>query len=360
MGCCELKAEIISRIIDDFAPPIEKGHTFANGLAIGDEQAEVTRFYVAISPSQLYGIINKPSVDGGVYVAYFGKLKDEERLLISFAIKDKNRMVIKCIGDTWRFYSWGVASKIARDIDLVDPDPVKPMGYESNYKVVTFVPLEYLAKVRDAAFSVGAGRYGQYSKCSFSSSGKGTFLGSRESKPSYGEAGRFEEIQEERLEVVVPSDRLMRIITSIRKAHPYEQPVIEAYRLHGGKPFGEGRTGALGKDGDGDLVVRKVSAILKSRPIYTNGQSGGKNVMIWDGDPVEGLRQAIFRNVDIYVGKDSSGMARIVGNLFSGLILEFPSYCFAMAGARELVYTLRERSKQEDWGLRTFLPARGL
>lgn len=354
-----LKAEIIDSIIDDFAPSIQADSSLEAHPVVGEEKVEVTKFYVALNPFQLYGIISKHSQDGGVYVAYFGKLKDQERSLISLAIKDSKSIVVRCVSDTWRFYSWGVASKIAKTIDLVDPDPVKPMGYESAFKIVTFVPPEHLVRVREAAFAAGGGKYGQYSKCSFSSSGKGTFLGSKATKPSYGEAGRFEEINEERLEMVVPFDRMMRVVSAIRKAHPYEEPVIEAYRLHGGKPFGEGRTGILAKDADANLVARKISTILKSRPVLINGQTAGRRVMIWDGEPVEGLHEAILRNVDIYVGRDSSGMARVAGTLFSGLILEFPSDCFTMAGARELVYTLREGSKQQDWGLRTFLPAKG-
>lgn len=359
MGLRELKAELINTVIDEFSPPDQTAFSWESGVVIGDSEVEVSRFYIALNPPQLYGIISKLSFQDGIYVAYFGRLTSDERSLIALAIKARGKVVVKCVGESWRYHSWGVASKIARDIDLVDPKPVKPLGYESSSKVVTFVPSDHLVRVREAAFAAGGGRYGQYSKCSFSGSGKGTFLGSKESHPAYGKAGRYEAIQEERLEVVAPFDRVMRVVQAIRRVHPYEEPVVETYRLHGGSMFGEGRTGKLLQDADGNLIARKISAILKSRPVYTNGQPTGKTVMIWDGDPVEGLRESILRNIDTYIGRDSSAMSKIVGNLFSGLILEFPSYCFNMAGARELVYTLKERSKQENWGLRTFLPSKG-
>ena len=354
-----MKAEVINAVIDDFSPPLEReSFSFQSGV-VGDSGIEVSRFYAALNPLQLHGIISRLSPEEGVYVAYFGELTEDERLLISMGIKGRKNIVIKCVGEAWRYHSWGVASGIAKDIELVDSKPVKPLGYEASFKVVTFVPPEHLAHVREAAFGAGAGRYGQYSKCSFSAAGKGTFLGSKESQPKYGQAGRFEEIQEERLEVVSPYDRVMRVVQAMRKAHPYEEPVIEVYRLHGGKMFGEGRIGNLAQDVDVNFISQRISAILKSRPVYMSGKPGGKTVMIWDGDPVEGLKECALRNVSIYVGRDSNGMSKIIGNLFSGVIIEFPSYCFNMAGARELVYTLRKRSKQEDWGLRTFLPSKG-
>ena len=46
-----------------------------------------------------------------------------------------------------------------------------------NRKLVVFVPREALADVRDALFAAGAGRLGDYERCSWYTAGTGTFLG---------------------------------------------------------------------------------------------------------------------------------------------------------------------------------------
>ena len=80
--------------------------------------------------------------------------------------------------------------------------------------------------------------------------------------------------------------------------------------------------------------------------------------MIWDGRPERGLYEALLRGVDLYVGPDSHGLAGLVGKTLDSGCVEFPLYCFLLMGAKELVYMVREKSKRESWGLRTFLPSK--
>ena len=55
-------------------------------------------------------------------------------------------------------------------------------------KLVVFVPAEALDRVRDALFEAGAGRIGDYERCSWYAEGTGTFLGREGTQPSIGEA----------------------------------------------------------------------------------------------------------------------------------------------------------------------------
>ena len=57
-------------------------------------------------------------------------------------------------------------------------------------KLVVFVPPEALDAVRDAVFAAGAGRIGEYERCSWYTEGTGTFLGGEATTPAVGEAGR--------------------------------------------------------------------------------------------------------------------------------------------------------------------------
>src|SRR5690606_20292300 len=45
------------------------------------------------------------------------------------------------------------------------------------YKLITFVPPEHLDRLREELAAAGAGQIGDYSECSFSIEGEGTFRG---------------------------------------------------------------------------------------------------------------------------------------------------------------------------------------
>ena len=98
-------------------------------------------------------------------------------------------------------------------------------------KLVVFVPPEALDAVRDAVFEAGAGRVGDYERCSWYTEGTGTFLGGESTSPVVGEKGREERVPELRLETVFPADRLNDVVAALRSAHPYEEPAFDVYRL---------------------------------------------------------------------------------------------------------------------------------
>ncbi len=100
-----------------------------------------------------------------------------------------------------------------------------------NRKLVVFVPREALEDVRDALFAAGAGRIGDYERCSWYGAGTGTFLGGAETAPSVGERGREERVAELRLETVFPADRQADVVRALRAAHPYEEPAFDIYAL---------------------------------------------------------------------------------------------------------------------------------
>jgi hypothetical protein len=50
-------------------------------------------------------------------------------------------------------------------------------------------------------------------------------------KPAIGKVGKLEEVEEERVEFVCETHCLDEVIAAIRKAHPYEEPAIEAWKV---------------------------------------------------------------------------------------------------------------------------------
>jgi hypothetical protein len=100
-----------------------------------------------------------------------------------------------------------------------------------NRKLVVFVPEEALDVVREALFAAGAGRIGDYTRCSWYTPGIGTFLGSESTAPALGERGREERVSELRLETVFPVELHEHVVDALRRAHPYEEPAFDVYEL---------------------------------------------------------------------------------------------------------------------------------
>ena len=101
----------------------------------------------------------------------------------------------------------------------------------SYLKIVTYVPLTHADKVREAIGKAGGGKLGNYSFASFSSKGTGRFLPNAGAKPAIGKIGKLEEVEEERIEFVCDTKLKSTVIRAIKKAHPYEEPVIDIWPI---------------------------------------------------------------------------------------------------------------------------------
>ena len=100
-----------------------------------------------------------------------------------------------------------------------------------NRTLVVCVPPDALAAVREALFGAGAGRIGDYERCSWSTGGTGTFRPLAGASPAVGEVGAEEHVPEHRLETVFPADRQDEVVAALRGAHPYEEPAFDIYEL---------------------------------------------------------------------------------------------------------------------------------
>jgi hypothetical protein len=96
---------------------------------------------------------------------------------------------------------------------------------------VWFVPREALDPTREAVFRAGAGRIGDYTRCSWYTAGTGTFLGGVGTDPAIGERGREERTAELRVETVVPAERVRDVVDALLAAHPYEEVAFDLYPL---------------------------------------------------------------------------------------------------------------------------------
>jgi hypothetical protein len=98
-------------------------------------------------------------------------------------------------------------------------------------KLVWFVPEDALEATRSAVFAAGAGRIGEYERCSWYTPGTGTFLPLEGAQPAIGEVGREEQVPELRVETVVPLELAADVVRALVAAHPYEAVAYEVYPL---------------------------------------------------------------------------------------------------------------------------------
>ena len=100
-----------------------------------------------------------------------------------------------------------------------------------KYKLVFTVPVENTDAVRQAIGEAGAGQLGNYSFCSFSVKGIGRFKPEQGANPTIGEAGKMEEVEEERVECQVDPEVLDAVLAALKKTHPYEEVAYDVWKL---------------------------------------------------------------------------------------------------------------------------------
>lgn len=98
-------------------------------------------------------------------------------------------------------------------------------------KIVVFVPKSHTDKVRQAMGDAGAGKIGNYSHCSYSVAGVGRYKPLSGAHPAIGEIGKFEEVEEERVECVCEKSKIKAVLVAVRKVHPYEEVAFDIYPL---------------------------------------------------------------------------------------------------------------------------------
>lgn len=99
------------------------------------------------------------------------------------------------------------------------------------YKLVFFVPETHLEPVKSAVFAAGAGHMGNYDSCCWQVAGTGQFRPLKGSEPYIGSVDVLEKVTEFKVETVCKDDCIKEVIVALLKAHPYEEPAFDVWRL---------------------------------------------------------------------------------------------------------------------------------
>lgn len=207
------------------------------GLLLGDEASDVVRIITCLT---LTPDVAEEAITTGarLIVAHHPILFKPVKQLTGAT--SEGRMLLKLMRHGIAVYSphtaydnsaTGINQQLAELLDLTEIAPLRPRLAGEQTKLVTFVPEGQLDAVRQAIWNAGAGVIGNYRECSFNLRGVGTFHGSDDTNPAVGQAGRLEQIDEVRVEIVCPASRVSHAIDALRNAHPYEEPAIDVIPL---------------------------------------------------------------------------------------------------------------------------------
>lgn len=203
----------------------------------------------------------------------------------------------------------GVNDLLAEALHLKDCEVLVPTTTIPYKKMVVFVPESDADNVRKALGDAGAGAIGNYSHCSFTSHGTGSFLPGDKSNPHIGERGKQEFVSEVKIESIYPAAIEKQVIEAVLRAHPYEEVAYDLYPLENeGESLGLGRIGML----PNEMTLREFVECVKSAfdvpSVRVVGELDRKvsKVAVLGGDGNKYVKHAIRKRADVYVTGDVS------------------------------------------------------
>ena len=96
--------------------------------------------------------------------------------------------------------------------------------------LVFYVPLAHAEKVKKAVFKSGAGALGNYDQCSWETTGVGQFRPLEGSSAFIGSEGVLEKVEELKVELFCPDEKLNQVVQALKESHPYETPAFFALK----------------------------------------------------------------------------------------------------------------------------------
>ncbi len=99
------------------------------------------------------------------------------------------------------------------------------------YKIQVYLPLESMESIRAAIEGAGGGRIGNYGGCMSWWQVHSSWITLPGAHPYNGVVGERTEADEYVLQCRVDETHLSAVLSAIKKAHPYDEPVIDVVKL---------------------------------------------------------------------------------------------------------------------------------
>ena len=261
----------VAGLLDDWYPAAWADSWDAVGTVCGDPAAPVRRILLAVDPVQ--DVVDEAvGWDADLLVTHHPLLLKPVHSVA--ATTPKGRVVHALVRNGIGLHvchtnadspPGGVSEALATAVGVIDPVPLDPDPADPMDKIVAFVPHDAVERVVDALAAEGAGALGDYERCTFVSTGTGTFRPMSGARPAIGRVGDLEHVPESRLEMVLPRHRRAAVVAALRASHPYEEPafdVLELADVPGRR--GSGRIGRLAEPVLLGAFAESVAASLPS------------------------------------------------------------------------------------------------
>jgi dinuclear metal center YbgI/SA1388 family protein len=200
----------------------------------------------------------------------------------------------------------GVNKKIADKIGLENTSILLPQKNTLS-KLTTFIPKENAEKVIASLHEAGAGNIGNYKNCSFRIMGEGTYMPTEAAKPYQGEVGKLERAGEVRVEVILPAHLERKVITALRKSHPYEEVAYYMSRLENeNQEVGAGIIGHLPAPEDSISFLKRLKANMNVAVVRHTAICNAtvRKIAVCGGAGSFLLGTAIAKGADVFVSAD--------------------------------------------------------
>jgi len=201
----------------------------------------------------------------------------------------------------------GMNDYFSQLIGLENLEGIIDSGKREIYKVQVFVPETHKEIIIDKIAEVGGGWIGNYSECTFSSSGIGTFKPHEGTNPYIGKYNEREYVNEVKIETVIPEEQVDMLIREIEKVHPYEEVAMEAFPLD--RPVFHHflcRKGELSDSITLVELIQKLKIKSQQKSIRYNGKDNKivKRVAVCTGSGASLLKDVLNEDVDVFITGD--------------------------------------------------------
>ena len=282
------------------------------GLLVGDGEREVSTVLLTVDVTE--AVVDEAVTLGAeLIVAHhpiifkgLKKLTGDNYVERSVLAAIRNDIAIYAGHTNFDSVAGGVNTYIAQKLSLTDITVLAPRPGMLR-KLVTFVPRQHAAAVRQALWDAGAGVIGKYDMTSFNLSGEGTFRGLEGSHPFVGTTGRLHTEGEIRIETVLPSLVEEQVVQALLCAHPYEEPAWDIYPLENTYPgAGLGAIGTLKEPTEEKHFLQQVKRTFQAGCIRHTPLLGKpvKKVAVCGGTCGFLLKDAIHQGADVFLTAD--------------------------------------------------------
>lgn len=203
--------------------------------------------------------------------------------------------------------SWnGVNAMICNKLNLINRKILIPKKHTIQ-KLTTYVPINHTDKVRSALFKAGAGTIGNYSNCSFNSTGLGSFMGNQFSNPTIGKKQELHFEKETQINITFEKHLQSKIIKALFLSHPYEEVAYEITQLeNNNQHIGMGMIGELEQPHPEKDFLQFLKHTMNSKGIRHSKLLGKtiKKVAVLGGSGSFAIEAAKAKEADIFISAD--------------------------------------------------------